>query len=264
MVAKKSINFLKDSFNKVQKIIIKYKIPIVIFLGLVLVYLGIFFSTRNLDHFQDTNDETTSSESNEDNCDSFKNELTLMQENKKKLEKQITDLENQMTTIEKKCNETETGLISEKESLSKQLEDTKKSLSKQLEDANSNYANAIQKYNDLNEEYDVLVNENKNLISNKEKHILDLQKSLKECNLKCTESFQDTQNNQNNQNNQTVTTQPPSEMDHNLILKSLKLDNESILSRSKLQNQLNTQVNINDSQNKKLKRLSDILFKQYK
>ena len=84
-----------------QKIIIKYKIPIVIFLGLVLIYLGIFFSTRNLDHFQDTNDEITSSESNEDNCDSFKNELTLMQENKKKLEKQITDLENQMTAIEK-------------------------------------------------------------------------------------------------------------------------------------------------------------------
>ena len=239
MVVKKSANILKNSFNKVQKFIVKHRIPIVIILGLIIIYLAILFSTRNLDHFQDAA---------EDACASLRSDLSVLQEEKQSLREQISNLENQVTTIEEECDETESNLTSEKESLLKQLEE-----------ANAKYADVTEQYNNLNEEYQALVNENENLIGTKEQQIIDLQNRLNECNLKCSESFQDTHNNPNGD----AQTQSDESDKSSSILEVLRLGNESILSRSRLQAQMNRQLNINNTQNTKLRRLNNILFKNY-
>ena len=111
-----------NNFNKVQKFIIKHKTPIVIILGLLIIYLSILFSTRNLDHFQDATEDATedaTADATEDACASLRSDLAVLQEEKQSLREQISNLENQITTIEEECDETETKLISEKESLLK-------------------------------------------------------------------------------------------------------------------------------------------------
>lgn len=249
MVTKKSTNILKNGFNKVQKFIIKHKTPIVIILGLLIIYLSILFSTRNLDHFQDATEDATedaTADATEDACASLRSDLSVLQEEKQSLREQISNLENQVTTIEEECDETETKLILEKESLLKQLEEV-----------NAKYADVTEQYNSLNEEYQALVNENKTLIGTKDQQITELQNRLNECNLKCTESFQDTENNQNGN------TQTQAEEDNSsLIIQALRLDNESILRNSQLQAQMIRQLNINNTQNTKLRRLNNILFKK--
>jgi chromosome segregation ATPase len=244
MVNDKSINILGNTFNKIQKLIIKHKITIISILILLGSYLLILFSTRNLDTFQDSTTETTTT--NADACASLRGDLLVLQEEKQSLKEQISNLENQVTTIEEECDETEANLTSEKEDLMKKLED-----------ANGKYADVNEQYNNLLEEYNVLVNENTTTIDNMEQQITELQKNLKECNLKCSESFQDTQNDvteaEENLNEDTT--------DNNQLIALLRLDSDSILRNSRSQQLLNIQTNINLQQDRKLRRLHNILLK---
>jgi chromosome segregation ATPase len=242
MVTKNSTNNLKNYFNKIHKFIIKHKIPIVIILGLLIIYLLILFSTRNLDTFQDSTPTTT----NADACASLRSDLLVLQEEKQGLREQISNLENQVSTIEEECDETEGNLISEKEELMKKLED-----------ANGKYADVNEQYNNLLEEYNVLVNENTTTINNMEQQITELQNSLNECNTKCSEPFEDTQD------SQTEPEEDENDVDSNLIISLLKLNNDSILSNSRRQEQRNRQLNINQMQDAKLRRLYGILLRKY-
>lgn len=229
---KSSSNILSNIFSKIKKIIIKHKIFISVFMFLIISYLLILFSTRKLDNFQ--------------NCDELRSDLTLLQGEKQSLREQISNLEQQATIIEEECDSMENNLIAEKEELVNSIEE-----------ANSKYADVNERYNNLLEEYNVLVNENTSSINNMEQQITELQNNLRECNTKCSESFQNTEN------RQVESEENLNEDNNELVLALLRHNSDSILRNSRRQEQMNKQKDINQIQDNKLRRLYNILYKKY-